>query len=39
MTGDLKIGVVQMAKQRELEERYLSDDSLGRYDRSPGREP
>ena len=39
MTGDLKIGVVQMAKHRELEERYLSDDSLERYDRSTGREP
>jgi hypothetical protein len=35
----LKIGVVQMVKQRELEERYLSDDSLGKYDRSTGREP
>ena len=39
LTGDLKIGVVQMAKQRELEERYLSDDSLGKYDRSTRREP
>jgi hypothetical protein len=28
-----------VAKQRELEERYLSDDSLGKYDRSIGGEP
>ncbi|CUV01734.1 hypothetical protein MGWOODY_Clf273 [hydrothermal vent metagenome] len=39
MTGDLKIGGVQVAKHRELEERYLSDDSPGKYDRSTGREP
>jgi methylisocitrate lyase len=39
LTGDLKIGGVQVAKQRELEERYLSDDFLGKYDRSTGREP
>ena len=39
LTGDLKIGGVQVAKQRELEERYLSDDSLGKYDRSTRREP
>jgi hypothetical protein len=35
----LKIGGVQVAKQRELEERYLSDDFLGKYVRSTGREP
>jgi len=39
LTGDLKIGGVQVAKHRELEERYLSDDSPGKYDRSTGREP
>ena len=39
LTGDLKIGGVQVAMQRELEERYLSDDFLGKYDRSTGREP
>ena len=39
LTGDLKIGGVPVAKHRELEERYLSDDSPGKYDRSTGREP
>ena len=39
LTGDLKIGGVQVAKHRGLEERYLSDDSPGKYDRSTGREP
>ena len=39
LTGDLKIGGVPVAKQRELEERYLSDDSLGKYDCSTRREP
>ena len=39
LTDDLTGGGVHVAKQRELEERYLSDDSLGRYDRSTGREP
>ena len=39
LTGDLKIGGVRVAKHRELEERYLSDDSPGKYDRSTGREP
>ena len=39
LTGDLKIGGVPVAKQRELEKRYLSDDSLGKYDRSTRREP
>ena len=39
LTGDLNIGDVQVAKHRGLEERYLSDDSLGKYDLSIGREP
>ena len=39
LTGDSKIGGVQVAQQLELEERYLSDDSLGKYDRSTRREP
>ena len=39
LTGDLNIGGVQVAKHSGLEERYLSDDSLGKYDRSIGREP
>ncbi|MCH2510448.1 MAG: hypothetical protein MK109_09385 [Dehalococcoidia bacterium] len=39
LTDDLTIGGVQVAKQRELEEEYLSDDSLGKYDRFTGREP
>ena len=39
LTGDLNIGGVQVAKHRGLEERYLSDDSLGKYDLSIGREP
>ena len=38
LSGALKIGGVQVAKQRELEERYLSRDSLGKYERSSGRE-
>ena len=36
LNGGLKIGGVQVAKQRELEERYLSRDSLEKYDRSTG---
>ena len=39
LTCDLKIGGVQVAKHRGLEERYLSDDSPGKDDRSTGREP
>ncbi len=38
LNGGLKIGGVQVAKQRELEERYLSRDSLEKYDRSTGRD-
>jgi hypothetical protein len=38
LSGALKIGGVQVAKQRELEEKYLSGDSLGKYERSTGRE-
>ncbi len=32
----LKIGGEQVAKQRELEEKYLSEDSLVKYERSAG---
>ncbi|MBT99374.1 MAG: hypothetical protein CL902_12230 [Dehalococcoidia bacterium] len=38
LNGSLKIGGVQVAKQRELEERYLSEDSLEKYDQSTGRD-
>jgi methylisocitrate lyase len=38
LSGALKISGVQVAKQRELEEKYLSGDSLGKYERSTGRE-
>ncbi len=38
LNGGLKIGGVQVAKQRELVERYLSQDSLEKYDRSTGRD-
>ena len=37
ISGALKIGGDQVAKQRELEEKYLSEDSLGKYERSTGR--
>ena len=37
LTGALKIGGAQVAKQRELEERYLSQESLEKYQRSTGR--
>ena len=39
LTDDLTGGGVQVAKHRELEERYLSDDYPGKYDRFTGREP
>ena len=38
LNGELKIGGTQVAKQRELEEKYLSQDSLDKYDRSTGRD-
>ena len=38
LSGALKIGGEQVAKQRELEERYLSQDSLEKYRQSTGRE-
>ena len=38
LNGELKIGGTQVAKQRELEEKYLSQDSLDKYHRSPGRD-
>jgi hypothetical protein len=38
LSGALKIGGVEVAKQRELEEKYLSQDSLEKYGRSKGRE-
>ena len=38
ISGALKIGGVQVAKQRELEEKYLSLDSLKKYQRSTGRD-
>jgi 2-methylisocitrate lyase-like PEP mutase family enzyme len=38
INGALKIGGVEVAKQRELEEKYLSQDSLEKYERSAGRE-
>ena len=37
--GALKIGGVEVAKQRQLEEKYLTWDSLEKYERSPGRNP
>jgi len=39
LSGALKIGGVEVAKQRELEEKYLTWDSLEKYERSPGRNP
>ena len=39
LSGALKIGGVEVAKQRELEEEYLTWDSLEKYERSPGRNP
>jgi len=38
INGALKIGGRQVAKQRELEEKYLSDDSLAKYEGSTGRD-
>ncbi|PKB63654.1 MAG: hypothetical protein BZY80_06190 [SAR202 cluster bacterium Io17-Chloro-G2] len=38
ISGALKIGGAQVAKQRELEEKYLSQDSLEKYQRSTGRD-
>lgn len=38
INGALKIGGLEVAKQRELEEKYLSQDSLEKYERSAGRE-
>ena len=38
INGALKIGGLEVAKQRELEEKYLSPDSLEKYERSAGRE-
>jgi len=38
LSGALKIGGVEVAKQRELEEKYLSQDSLEKYERSAGRD-
>ena len=38
VNGQLKLGGEQVAKQRELEERYLSQESLDKYARSAGRE-
>ncbi len=37
VSGALKVGGAQVAKQRELEERYLSQDSLEKYRQSTGR--
>ena len=37
MNGALKVGGSQVAKQRELEERYLSRESLEKYRQSAGR--
>ncbi len=39
VNGSLKIGGAQVAKQRELEEKYLSEDSLEKYRSSAGRPP
>ena len=37
LSGALKIGGAQVAKQRELEEKYLSQGSLEKYQQSTGR--
>ena len=37
VNGQLKLGGEQIATQRELEERYLSEESLEKYRRSSGR--
>ena len=39
LSGALKIGGVEVAKQRELEEKYLTWDSLEKYERSTGHDP
>ena len=38
LNGELKIGGTQVAKQLELEEKYLAQNSLDKYDRSTGRD-
>jgi methylisocitrate lyase len=38
VSGALKVGGAQVVKQRELEERYLSQDSLEKYRQSTGRD-
>ncbi|MEE8303721.1 MAG: hypothetical protein V3S24_14945, partial [Candidatus Tectomicrobia bacterium] len=37
VNGGLKLGGAQVAKQRELEEKYLSPETLEKYHRSVGR--
>ncbi|MCH7606615.1 MAG: isocitrate lyase/PEP mutase family protein [Chloroflexi bacterium] len=39
VTGELRIGGAQVAKQRELEERYFSSEALEKYQGSVGRRP
>jgi len=39
LSDALKIGGVEVAKQRELEEKYLTWDSLEKYKRSTGHDP
>jgi hypothetical protein len=37
VSGQLKIGGAEVAKQRELEEKYLSAEALEKYQRAVGR--
>ena len=39
VNGKLRVGGGEAAKQRELEERYLSPDTLEKYEKSVGRTP
>ena len=39
LSGALKIGGIEVAKQLELKEKYITWDSLEKYERSPGRNP
>ena len=39
VNGNLRVGGGEAAKQRELEEKYLSPDTLEKYEKSVGRTP
>ena len=39
VNGQLRVGGAEVAKQRELEEKYLSPDTLEKYQRAMGRAP